>query len=126
MDGSRQVFTSYVSNRPSSVTGPKHSSGSQLRLTRPQAQNTLTFSMPIDSSGIMNSAFFFRSKWPSNYLYPSNQTMPSFDPYYLPPFWHRPSTGRYGQGTPLDPSIREDIQALTNYDIKFQTTPGTG
>jgi len=59
MDGSRQVFTPYVSNRPSSVTGPKKLSGSQLRLTRPQAQNTLTFSMPIDSSCIRNSAFYF-------------------------------------------------------------------
>ena len=46
--------------------------------------------------------------------------MPSFDPYILPPFWNRPSTGRYGQGTPLDPSTREDIKALTNYVIKFQ------
>jgi hypothetical protein len=119
-DGSRQVFPSYVSNRPSSVIGPKHLSGSQLRLTRPEAQNTSTFSIPIDSSGIRNSAVFFRCKWPSNYLYPPNQTMPSFDPYILPPFWNRPSTGRYGQGTPLDPSTREDIKALTNYVIKFQ------
>jgi hypothetical protein len=39
--------------------------------------------------------------------------MPSFDPYSLPPFWHGPSTGRYGQGTPLD-SISEDIKVLTN------------
>lgn len=120
MDGSRQVFTPYVSNRPSSVTGPKKLSGSQLRLTRPETQNTSTFSIPIDSSGIRNSAFFFRCKWPSNYLYPPNQTMPSFDPYILPPFWNRPSTGRYGQGIPLDPSTREDIKAWTNHVIKFQ------
>jgi hypothetical protein len=40
VDGSRQVFTPSVSNRPSSVTGPNNSSGSQLRLTRPQAKTT--------------------------------------------------------------------------------------
>ena len=64
MDGSRQVFTPYVSNRPSSVTGPKHLSGSQLRLTRHQAQNTLAFSIPIDSSGIRISAFFLDASGP--------------------------------------------------------------
>ena len=45
---------------------------------------------------------------------------PSFDPYCLPPFWHGPSTGRYGQGTPLDSSISEDIKALTHYVNQFQ------
>ena len=34
----------------------------------------------------------------------------------MPPFWHGPSTGRYGQGT----SISEDIKALTNYVNHFQ------
>ena len=101
VDGSRQVFTPSVSNRPNSVTGPSNSSGSQLRLTRPQAKTTHTFSRPIDtsipssSSGIRSNEFY-RSRWPTNYLYPSNQTMPSFDPYSLPPFWYGPSTGRYG------------------------------
>jgi hypothetical protein len=38
----------------------------------------------------------------------------------LPPFWHGPSTGRYGQGTPLDSSISEDIKALTHYVNQFQ------
>ena len=66
-------------------------------------------------SGIRSNAFY-RSRWPTNYLYPPNQTIPSFDPYSLPPFWHGPSTGRYGQGT----SISEDIKALTNYVNQFQ------
>ena len=35
VDGSRQVFTPSVSNRPSSVAGPNNSSGSQLMLTLP-------------------------------------------------------------------------------------------
>jgi hypothetical protein len=38
----------------------------------------------------------------------------------LPPFWHGPSTGRYGQGTPLDSSISEDIKALTHSVNQFQ------
>ena len=118
MDGSRQVFTHSISNRPNSVTGPNNSSGSQLRLTRPQA-TTHTFSrlidtsIPISSSGIRSNEFY-RSRWPTNYLYPSNQAMPSFDPYSLPPFWHGPSTDRYDQGTPLDSSISEDIKALSS------------
>jgi hypothetical protein len=99
VDGFRQVFTPSVSNRPNSVTGPYNSFWSELRLTRPQAKTTHT-------------------KWPTNYLYPSNQTMPSLDPYSLPPFW--PSTGRYGQGTPLDSSISEDIKALANSANQFQ------
>ena len=120
VDGSRQVFT--PSNRPSSVTGPNNSSGSQLRLTRPQAKTTHTFSRPIDTtipsssmalSGIRSNEFY-RSRWSTNYLYPPNQTIPSFDPYSLPPFWHGHITGRYGQGTPLDSSISEDIKALTS------------
>jgi hypothetical protein len=124
----RQVFTPSVSNRSSSVTGPNNSSGSQLRLTRPQAKITHTFSRPIDTtipsssmapSGIRSNEFY-RSRWPTNYLYPPNQTMPSFDPYSLPPFWHGPSTGRYGQGTPLDSSISGDIKALTNFVNQFQ------
>ena len=40
--------------------------------------------------------------------------MSPFEPYHLPHFWHRPSTGRYGHGTPLDPSITEEIKVLTN------------
>jgi hypothetical protein len=73
----------------------------KLRLTRPQAKTTHTFSRPIDtsipnsSSGIRSNEFY-RSRWPTNYLYPSSQTMPYFDPYSLTPFWHGPSTGRYG------------------------------
>jgi hypothetical protein len=71
---SRQVFTPSVSNQPISVTGPNNSSGSQLRLTRPQAQTTHTFSRLIDRtmpsssmspSGI-RSKEFYRSRWPSN------------------------------------------------------------
>jgi hypothetical protein len=128
VDGSRQVFTPSVSNRPSSVTGPNNSSGSQLRLTRPQAKTTHTFSRPIDttisSSSMAPSGIrineFYRSRWPTNYLYPPNQTIPSFDPYNLPPFWHGHSTGKYGQGTPLDSSIGEDIKALTNSVDQFQ------
>ena len=91
VDGSRQVFTPSVSDRPNSVTGPNNSSGSQLRLTRPQAKTTHTFSRPIDtsipnsSSGIRSNEFY-RSRWPTNYLYPSSQTMPYFDPYSLTPF----------------------------------------
>jgi hypothetical protein len=46
--------------------------------------------------------------------------MPSFDPYSLPPFWHGPSTGRYGQRTPLDSSISEDIKALAKSVNQFQ------
>jgi hypothetical protein len=38
----------------------------------------------------------------------------------LPPFWHGHSTGKYGQGTPLDSSIGEDIKALTNSVDQFQ------
>jgi hypothetical protein len=34
--------------------------------------------------------------------------------------WHGPSTGRYGKGTPLDPSISEDINVLTNSVNQFQ------
>ena len=63
---------------------------------------------------------FYRSRWPTYYLYPPNQTIPSFDPYNLPPFWHGHSTGKYGQGTPLDFSIGEDIKALTNSVDQFQ------
>ena len=48
VDGSRLVFTPSVSNRPSSFTGPNNSS--QLRLTRPQAKTTHTFSRSIDST----------------------------------------------------------------------------
>ena len=48
VDGSRQVFTP-VSNRPNFVTGHNYSSGSQLRLTRPQANATHTFSKYIDT-----------------------------------------------------------------------------
>ena len=90
VDGSRQVFTP-VTNRPSSFTGPNNSSGSQLRLTRPQAKTTHTFSRPIDTnipsssmapSGIRSSEFY-RPRWPTNYMYPPNQTI---DPYSLPPF----------------------------------------
>jgi hypothetical protein len=66
-------------------------------------------------SGIRSNEFY-RSRWPTNYLYPPNQTIPSFNPYSLPPFWHGPSTGRYGQWT----SISEDIKALTNYVNQFQ------
>jgi hypothetical protein len=40
VDGSKQVFTPSASNRPSSVTDPNNSSGSQLRLTLPQAKTT--------------------------------------------------------------------------------------
>ena len=88
VDGSRQVFTPSVSNRPSSVTGPNNSSWSQLRLTRPQVKTTHTFSRPIDTtipsssmapSGIRSNEFY-RSRWPTNYLYPPNQTIPSFEP----------------------------------------------
>jgi hypothetical protein len=46
--------------------------------------------------------------------------MPPFVPYSLPPFWNRPCTVMYGQGTPLDSSISEQIKALTNYVNKFQ------
>ena len=124
----RQVFTPSVSNRSSSVIGPNNSSGSQLRLTRPQAKITHTFSRPIDTTipsssmapTCIRSNAFYRSRWPTNYLYPPNQTMPSFDPYSLPPFWHGPSTGRYDQGTPLDSSISGDLKALTNYVNQFQ------
>jgi hypothetical protein len=42
-------------------------------------------------SGIRSNEFY-RSRWPTNYLYPPNQTMPSFDLYSLPPFLHGPST----------------------------------
>jgi hypothetical protein len=82
VDGSRHIFTHSVSNRPNSVTGPNNSSGSQLRLTRPQAKTTHTFSRPIDTtipsssmapSGIRSNEFY-RSRWPTNYLYPPNQT----------------------------------------------------
>ena len=120
VDGSRHIFTHSVSNRPNSVTGPNNSSGSQLRLTRPQAKTTHTFSRPIDTtipsssmapSGIRSNEYVSTK---SNYMYPS------FDPYCLPPFWHGPSTGRYGQGTPLDSSISEDIKVLTNYVNQFQ------
>ena len=109
-------------------SGPNNSSGSQLRLTRPRAEATHTFSRPIDATipsssmaplGIRSNEFY-RSRWPTNYLYPPNQNRPSFDPYHLPPFWHGPSTGRYGQGTPLDSSISEDIKALANSVNQFQ------
>ena len=50
-------------------------------------------------------------------MYPPNQTI---DPYSLPPFWHGPNTGRYGQGAPLDSSISEEIKALTNSVNQFQ------
>jgi hypothetical protein len=50
VDGSRQVFTPSVYNRPSSVTGPNNSSGFQLRLTHPRAKTTHTFSRPIDTT----------------------------------------------------------------------------
>ena len=72
VDGSRQVFTPSVSNRPSYVNGPNNSSGSQLRLTHPQAKTTHTFSRPIDTtipsssmapSGIRSNEFY-RSRWP--------------------------------------------------------------
>jgi hypothetical protein len=128
VDGSRQVFTPSVSNQPCSVTDPNNSSGSQLRLTRPQAKTTHTFSRPIDTtipsssmapSGIRSNEFY-RSRWPTNYLYPPNETRPSFDPYSLPPFRHGPNTGWYGQGIPLDSSISEDIKALTNSVNQFQ------
>ena len=75
VDDSRLVFTPSVSNPPSSFTGPNNSS--QLRLTRPRAKTTHTFSRPIDStipsssmapSGIRSNAFY-RSRWPSNYMY---------------------------------------------------------
>ena len=126
VDGSRLVLTPSVSNRPSSFTGPHNSS--QLRLPRPQAKTTHTFSRPIDSTissssmapSDIRSNEFYRSRWPSNYMYPPNQTIPSFDPYSLPPFWHGPSTGMYGQGTPLDSSISEDIKALENSVNQFQ------
>jgi hypothetical protein len=74
VDRSKQVFTPSVSNQPISVTGPKNSSGSQLRPTRPQAQTTHTFSSLIDRtmpsssmalSGI-RSKEIYRSRWPSN------------------------------------------------------------
>jgi hypothetical protein len=67
VDGSRQVFTRSVSNRPSSVTAPNNSSGSQLRLTCPQAKTLHTFSRPIDTtipsssvapSGIRSNEFY--------------------------------------------------------------------
>jgi hypothetical protein len=91
VDGSRQVFAPSVSNRPSSVTGPNNSSGSQLTLTRPQAKTTHTFSRPIDTTipsysmapSDIRSNEFYRSRWPTNYLYPPNQTIPSFAPYSL-------------------------------------------
>jgi hypothetical protein len=127
VDGSRQVFTPSVSNRPSSVTSPNNSSGSQLRLTRPQAKTTHTFSSPIDTtilssslalSGIRSNEFN-RFRGPTNYLYSPNQIMPSFDTYNLPPFWHGPSIGRYGHVTPLDSSISEDIKALANSVNQF-------
>jgi hypothetical protein len=94
VDGSRQVFTPFVSNRPSSVIGPNNSSGSQLRLTRPQAKTTHTFSRPIDTTMLSSSVApsgirsneFYRSRWPTNDLYPPNQTIPSFDPHSMPPF----------------------------------------
>ena len=68
VDGFRQVFTP-VSNRPSSVTGPNNSSGSQLRLTHPRANFFFmhTFSRPIDAtipsssmapSGIRSNEFY--------------------------------------------------------------------
>ena len=74
VDVSRQVFTPSVSNRPSSVTGPNNSSGSQLRLTHPRAIFFFmhTFSRPIDAtipsssmapSGIRSNEFY-RSRWP--------------------------------------------------------------
>ena len=119
VDGSIQVLTPSVSNRPRSVTGP-NLSGSQLRLTRPQAKTMHTFSKSIDTtitsssmapSGIRSNELY-RSRWPTNYLYPTNQTIPSFDPFSLPPFWHGPSTGRYGQGTSFDTSISEDIKVV--------------
>ena len=53
--------------------------------------------------------------------------MPPFEPYRLPHFWHRPSTGRYGHGTPLDPSITEEIKVLTNSRLlPIGVIPGTG
>ena len=67
VDGSRHVFTPSVSIQPIFVTGPNNSSGSQLRLIRPQAQTTHTFSRLIDStipsssmahSGIRNNEFY--------------------------------------------------------------------
>jgi hypothetical protein len=115
VDGSRQVFTPSVSNRPSSVTGYNKSSGSQLRLTRPRAKTTpIDITIPSSSmapSGIRSNELY-RSRWPTNYLYPTNQTIPSFDPFSLPPFWHGPNTGRYGQGTSFDTSISEDIKVV--------------
>ena len=71
------------------------------------------------ASGIKSNEFY-RSRWPTNYLYPPNKTIPSFDPYSLPPFWHGSCTGRYGQGTPLHSSISEEIKALTNSVNQFQ------
>jgi hypothetical protein len=59
-----------------SVTGPNNSSGSQLRLTRPQAKTTHTISRPIDTtipsssmapSGIRSNEFY-RSRWPDKKL----------------------------------------------------------
>jgi hypothetical protein len=95
--GSRLVFTSSVSNRPSSFTGPNNSS--QLRRTRPQATNTHTFSRHIDNT------------IPSSSMAPSGIRSDEF---------YRSSTGRYGQGTCLDSSISEDIKVLTNYVNQFQ------
>jgi hypothetical protein len=50
VDRSRHVFTPSVFNQPIFVAGPNNSLGSQLRLTRPKAQVTHTFSRPIDSN----------------------------------------------------------------------------
>ena len=54
---------------------------------------------------------------PQIYMYPQNQTI---DPYSLPPFWHGPSTGRYGQGTPFNSSSSKEINGLTNSVNQFQ------
>ena len=65
VDGSRQVFTP-VSNRPSSVTGPNNSSGSQLRPTHPRANFFIDATNPSSSmalSGIRSNEFY-RSRWP--------------------------------------------------------------
>ena len=74
VDGSRHVFTPSVPNQPIFLTGPNNSLGSQLRLTRPQAQGTHTCSRPIDSNIpsssmaplCIRSNAFYRSRWPSN------------------------------------------------------------
>lgn len=97
------------------VAGSKKSSGSKLRPIRPQT--THIFSRPNDSTKASSSTIrsckrsnvFFRVITRIHLIKLCNRLTLS-----VLHFWNRPCTGMYGQGTPLDSSISEEIKALAN------------